>query len=303
LSRKPPVAVLSALSAGTLGVFRGRDAVAAGVTRKQLGALQAHDVIERVFPDTYRLTAVAASNEQRLRAALAWAGHDAAAAARSAGELYGLEGVRASVPEIAVPADVRARADGIVVYRGTPRALMVRQVRDLRVTGVECTLVQLASALDSEALEVAAEDARRRRLTGVPALRRYLERHGRSGRPGVHAMRRLVAELDPLHPSRSTLEVKTRRLLVANGITDFEREFPLEWEGRTYRYDFVFRRERTILETNGRRWHDDAVDYEHDNLKWSVPGHYGFLLVLATWDKVTKRPDALLRELAATRAA
>jgi very-short-patch-repair endonuclease len=116
-------------------------------------------------------------------------------------------------------------------------------------------------------------------------------------------MREPLADLDPGHPSRSTLEVKTRRLLVANGFTDFTREYPLSWNGRTYRFDFGFERRRTILETNGRRWHDDATDYEHDNDKWSVPGRHGFRIVLATWHKVTRTPADLLRELAVTLAA
>jgi very-short-patch-repair endonuclease len=109
--------------------------------------------------------------------------------------------------------------------------------------------------------------------------------------------------VDPVHAARSTLEVKTRRLLVAAGFTDFVREFPLEWHGRTYRFDFAFERRRTILETNGRRWHDDPNDYEHDNEKWSVPGRHGYRIVFATWDKVTVDPGHLLRELATTLAA
>src|SRR4051794_26080213 len=61
----------------------------------------------------------------------------------------------------------------------------------------------------------------------------------------------LLGELDPKHPSRSTLEVLTRRLLVAHGITEFTREFPLAWMGRSSLFDFAFERQRTILETNG----------------------------------------------------
>jgi hypothetical protein len=53
---------------------------------------------------------------------------------------------------------------------------MIRMVRRLPVTGVECTLLSLAASLDSEALEIACEDARRRRLTSVPAMRAYLGR-------------------------------------------------------------------------------------------------------------------------------
>lgn len=59
------------------------------MTGKQLAALAA--VIDRMLPDTYRLTAVRPSNEQSLRAALLWAGETASAAGRSAGEMYRLE--------------------------------------------------------------------------------------------------------------------------------------------------------------------------------------------------------------------
>ena len=162
-------------------------------------------------------------------------------------------------------------------------------------------MLWLAHELDEEALEIACEDARRRRLTSVPALRAYLDRYGRRGRPGVAALRRLLDQLDPEHPARSTLEVLTRRLLVAHGITDFVREFPLDWNGRAYHFDFAFETDRTILETNGRRWHDDPADYEDDQEKWSVPGRHGYRLVFATWDKVTRRPAALVAELMATR--
>jgi hypothetical protein len=239
-----------------------------------------------------------------LRAALLWAGDDAAAAASSAGMTYGLEGVRTVVPVIAVPEEMPRRAAGVQAVRyGDRRALMIRQVRGIAVTGVDSTLLALAHELDDEAFEIACEDARRRRLTSVPAMRAYLDRFARRGWPGVASMRRLLDQLDPRHPSRSTLEVKTRRLLVARGITDFMRELPLDWNGRTYRFDFAFLASRVILQTNGRRWHDDPNDYEDDHEKWSVPGRHGFRLVLATWEKVTRKADDLIQELLATMAA
>src|SRR5207253_8354010 len=98
------------------------------------------------------------------------------------------------------------------------------------------------------------------------------------------------------------LEVKTRRLLVANGLTEFTRELPLDWNGHTYRFDLAFERQRTIFETNGRKWHDDPTDYERDNEKWSIPGRHGFRLVLATWARVTRQPDAFVHEIRSTLA-
>jgi predicted transcriptional regulator of viral defense system len=190
VQREQPVAVLAELSARSLGVFRGSAAVERGVTRKQLSRYLVAGVIERMLPDTYRVTAVARSSEQVLRAALLWAGDGAAAAGSSAGEVYGLEGVRADAPEIVVPPSVRGTSTHVIVHHIRGRAaLMIRQHRGLRVTGVECTLVHLAATLDAEVFEIACEDARRRQLTSVPTLRVYLVRFGRRGRPGVAATR------------------------------------------------------------------------------------------------------------------
>jgi hypothetical protein len=258
-------------------------------------------VITREFPDTYRLTAVRRSDAQRLVAALLWAGPQSAGASKSAGAVYGIEGVRPPRAEIVAPTTFRGRTEGVVIRRSDDRAaLRIRRYNEIRVTGVEPTITALAAALDAEAFEVACEDARRRNLTSTRALYAYLDRHGRSGRPGVHALRALLRELDPAHPARSTLEVKMRRLLVVRGITGFTRELPLAWNGRTYHFDFAFEHEQTIVETNGRRWHDDPADYEHDNEKWSVPGRYGYRLVLATWAKVTRHPDEFVRDLRET---
>ena len=282
-------------------MFRGRDAVVLGVSRKQLGSLTAAGVIVRELPDTYRMTASVRSPERRLRAALLWGGEGAAASGRSAAVLYRLEGVRSVVPEIVIHRRRHLRDADVIVHRPqSVAALMVRRVRGIPATGVECTLVELAAGLSDEALEIACEDARRRRLTSVAALRSYLDRHGTSGRRGTRRLGRLLDDLDPIHAARSTLEVKARRLLVARGITGFIREFPLEWQGRTYWFDFAFPGARTILETNGRRWHDDPSDYEHDQEKWSVPGRHGYRLVFATWDKVVRRSDDLVNEVRAT---
>ena len=303
MAPKSTVALLSELAASADGVFRGAEAVRCGVTRDQLAHLRAQGVIKRVFPDTYTLTAVRPSDAQRLRAALLWAG-DAAAAGRSAGWVYGLEGVVAPRPEIVGERRRSLRHPGVATFTTRdPASLMLRVHNGIRVTGPEATLVRLAQLLTNEAFEIACEDARRRHLTSVPALRAYLARFGRGGRAGVVPMRALLDQLDPRHPARSTLEVKTRRLLAANGLTDYIREAPLAWEGREYEYDFAFESGRVILETNGRRWHDDPADYEHDHEKWSVPGRHGYKVVLPTWDKVVRHPADLIAELRTTLAA
>lgn len=304
MSRESNAGVAAKLGRDTRGVFTGSAATRVGLDRKQLAALVAAGVVERRHPGVFIVVAVADCAEQRLRAALAWAGPDAAAAGRSAGAWYVLEGVCDPKPVVAVQADRRLRGEAVIVHRVADRSsLMVRRHRGLPVTGVEATLVALAAELNFQELEIAAEDARRRRLTSVPAMRAYLERFGRSGRPGVVPLRRLLDEVDPVHPARSKLEVLTRRVLCDHGFGGFVREHPLIESGREYFYDFAFLEAGVILEVNGRRYQDDPTDYEHDHAQWSVPARYGFRLVSATWDKVTRHPDALITEIQRALAA
>src|SRR5262249_39425618 len=152
------------------------------IDRHQLTRLVRVGVIERAFPDTYRLVAVPTSSEQRLSLALLWAGRAAAGAARCAAEVYALEGVHAGKPEIVVPRSYRGRSNKVIVHRSDDRAsLMLRSHRGFPVTGIEATLVALAHQLEGEAFEIACEDARRRGLTSIAALRTYLDRFGGPG--------------------------------------------------------------------------------------------------------------------------
>ena len=292
MSQESAIGMISALCSSSLGVFRGHDAIALGVSRNQLAALKAAGVVERVLPDTYRMSAVARSHEQSLRAALLWAGRSAAAAGRSAAAIYGLAGVEAPKPEIVVPRERRLHSTRVVVHRTeNNNSLMIRRHHGVPVTAIEATLVTLGRRPRHRSLR----DRVRGRAAPAAHLRPRTPRLPgpvRRRRPGVSALRALIAEIDPVHAARSVLEVKTRRLLVASGFTDFVREFPLQWNGRSYRFDFAFVRQRTILETNGRRWHADADDYEFDNEKWNVPGRHGYRIVLATWDKVERAAGA-----------
>ena len=288
------------LARASAGAFRIVDALSVGVSEREIRTLCRNGLVERTLPGIYVVAGSPQVVVQKLHAALLWSGEGAAVAAQSAGELLRLEGVHSAAAVIAVPASNRKRHPDVRVIRYTSRAaMMVRRERGIPMVGTEAMLCQLGSALDREALEIACEDARRRKLTSIPALRAYLDLFGASGRNGVGALRDLLNELDPLRPSNSVLEVKVRRLLIAHGLDGFVREFPLEWRGRRYYFDFCFPQQRVILETNGQRWHDDVADYEFDNEKWSVPGRLGYRIVFATWRKALLAPLRFIDEVRA----
>jgi very-short-patch-repair endonuclease len=285
------------------GAFTRAQAAQAGLSEAQIQGRITRDAWVCVLPGVYRAAGTPETRGLQLTAALLWAGPTAVVFGSAAAELWPMQ-VVARKPEIVVATAVRRRSAKVVVHRSDDRAALQVCRRDgFPVTSAAATLVALAATVDATTLEDAFESARRHRIVTVSSMRRYLDVYGRRGVRGAAPMRTIVDAVDPTAPSRSRLEVLTRQLLVAHGITNFVREYPMSWNGRTYYFDFAFARQRVILETNGRTWHADPSDYERDNEKWSVPGRYGWRIVFATWEKVTDHPRQLLEELDVALAA
>ena len=71
------------------------------------------------------------------------------AAGRSAASLLGLQGIGAvERPEIVVPFDTRLRTDIVAVHQAEKRVVMPRRVAGFPCSGVEFTLLRLATVLD-----------------------------------------------------------------------------------------------------------------------------------------------------------
>ncbi|HEY1739105.1 MAG TPA: type IV toxin-antitoxin system AbiEi family antitoxin domain-containing protein [Acidimicrobiia bacterium] len=296
---------LARLARRQFGTFSREQALELGLTTKQVDHRVATKRWARVLPGVYRHAGTPPTETLVSTAALLWAGATAVIAGVPAAREWGITDLVPGRADIAVPRGERIRGNQLVRVRHTDNvaSLQAQRRNGLPVTSVAATLLMLAAEVGTATLEDAFESARRQRLVTTSSTRRYLDVHARQGVRGAKALRTLVDAVDPHAPSRSKLEVLTRQLLEAHGLSGFVREYPMSWNGRRYLFDFAFPAQRVILETNGRRWHDDPSDYERDNEKWSVPGRLGWRIVFATWDKVLRSPEELLAELRAALAA
>ena len=279
-----------------------------GVTRNQLTALCARGVIDaRAARHLSDDGGSRRPSEQRLRAALLWAGADAAAAGRSAGEVYGLEGVRAHMPEIVVRRYESAapRRRHRAPRTAIEQALMVRRHRGIPVTGVGAdargaggcarrrgvrdrvrgrapaaahlgsgtrTRISIGSAepVGRESARFAAAARRARSDAPVAVDARGQDpaaARRRTASPTSCASSRSSGTVAPTSStSRSTAAARSSRPTVAAGTTT-----------------------RPTTNTTTR--------------SGACPAATAIGIVFATWAKVTKQPQLLLGELAATLAA
>jgi predicted transcriptional regulator of viral defense system len=170
-----------------------------------------------VRPGVYRIAGAPVTWHQRLMAACLASG--GVASHRAGAALWGLEGFEPGPVEVVVPGPARRRLAGVRVHRtrDLPRA-DVGEVDGIPVTRPARTLVDLASVAGGDRLEGALDSALRQQLVTVAYVDRRLAAIGSAGRPGVAALRELLAARTERKPAGSQRGNRLAQLAVAAGL-------------------------------------------------------------------------------------
>lgn len=226
------------------------------LAREQLLALGVHpDAIKHrvatgrlhpVHAGVYAVGRRELSREGQLMAAVLACGQGAMLSHRSAAELWGIAG-RAAF-EVTVPAVRKPRRPGIRVHRRVLDPAHTTRRRNIPITSITCTLVDLAPYLSKDHLERAVNEADRLDLINPEQLRKALE--GFAGHLGVAKLRTLLDRLT-FTLTDSALERRFKPIARAAGL-------PLP-KTRTwvngFLVDFYWPDLGLVVETDGLRYH------------------------------------------------
>lgn len=292
----PIAAQVAAVAREQDGLITAADLSALGIKTRRIESWRTNGRLERVMPGVFRLGGAPSSRHQRLSTAVLWGGTDALASHRSAGDLWGFDGMNPAKPEITVPISTHKRSSLVVVHQ-TRMPLTERRARSgIPTTTPERTIIDLAGSLRSEQMEIAFESARRERVLTIESVTRALAAAAPRGRDGTAALQTLLTDIGGEPPCESALEVITARLLRTSDLPKPKRQVEVRAFGRTYRLDFAWPHARMALECDGKRWHEAA--FERDRRRWSAIGAAtGYRIVWATWMRVKQEPDQLVAEL------
>jgi very-short-patch-repair endonuclease len=278
-----------------LGVFSRAQALGAGMSREMIRRrLRAGEWV-RCHAGVYRLAGAPRSWEQKLVAAcLAGSG---AASHRAAAALLRLDGFASGVVEISTPR--RISPPGVIVHRVSlpPEDVAFRGA--IPATTAARTLVDLCAVAPPRRVELALEDALRRRLVTVASLTEAVERIGRQGRRGVGRLARLLEDAPATRPAESALEIRLIRLLEGAGLPPPQRQCPVyEGEREVARIDLAYPRARLAIEADGYRWHSGRATWQRDLSRQNLLVLRGWTVLRFTWDDVVHRGDYVVAEVA-----
>ena len=202
------------------GVFATQHVRGAGLTSKDADWRIASGRWVVVHRGVYRFAGTPLSWRGALLAACWAGGFRAAASHRSAAKLWDLPGGRREPLEIVCPRWRRAQHEGLIVHETKALTeLDLTEVDGVPVTTVGRTLLDLGAVCGPRTVELAFENALRRDLTTIAALRPMLARLGRQGRNGAGVLRALVEDRDPdRRPTESDRETLVMQMLRMNGM-------------------------------------------------------------------------------------
>ena len=201
-----------------------------------------------------------------------------------------------SVPEICVTVVGRnvSSRDGLITRSiGKVERKDVRRLHGLPVTSPALTLLDLAGAEGKRDLRKALNEARVQRLVTDAELHATADRH--SLRRGAAAIKRLLESEVESFVTESEAEALCLRLMHEHGISPDETQALVGG----YRVDFLYRRERLIVEVDGYRFHSSHGRFVEDRRRAAALGALGYVLHPFSWVDLTDSPSQAMSRLAA----
>ena len=284
---------LAALATAQHGVVARRQLLSRGFTRNEIQRMLANRRLLAVHRGVYAVGHLALSQRGRWMAAVLACGPGALLSHRSAAALWGLRQSAIAYVEVIAPTE-RGPIDGV-----RPRLCRLLQPRDrATVDGIPCTsialtLLNLAAVLPRRGVERACDEAEVQQLFDLAAVEDVLARF--RGARGSATLRGVLED----HAigttlTREALEELALALFARHGVpTPAVNATVFTPSGIPYEVDFLWRRERLVLETDGLRFHSTRRQIERDRRKEAELVRAGYRVVRMTWRQIEREPGTV----------
>jgi len=284
---------LEVLATGQHGVVGRRQLLGLGCSVDEIRGMLESRRLVAIHRGVYAAGHRALNARATWMAAVLACGSGALLSHRSGGALIGLR--RSSLSYVEVSTATRRRGiHGVKPYFSSKLQPQDRhEVDGIPCTSVALTLLNLAAVLPRRGLERACDEAEVQELFDLRAVEDVLRRF--DGCRGAAALRAVLRE----HAIGTTL---TRPGLEELALTLCDRAgIPRPVvnsrvvcrDGVFWELDFLWRAERLVLETDGRRFHHSRRQIERDRRKEADLVRAGHQVLRATWWQVERDPRSV----------
>lgn len=289
---------LVAFAAAHHGLFRRADALTAGLTRHQIRSRLDSGRFELVARGLYRMAGTPGTVDQQVLAAVWRSG--GVASHRTAAWLHGIRERPPARPEVTVDRGSAHEFDGFLAHRsGDLDPTRVRLVRDLPVTSVPRTLVDLGQVVSRVELDRSVHRALHRGLVRLDHLVDEYRSLSKPGRRGCGPMGELLGRLAPDRaPVESELEFRILHLIRSAGLPEPVAQYVVVLDRVEYRLDFAYPEHRVFLEGDGFGVHGGREAFERDRVRQNRLILAGWRVLRFTWRQTIESPESVVAQVA-----
>ena len=281
------------------GVVARRQLLEMGYSSDQIKRMRGSRALHPIHRGVYAVGHCKLTRRGRWMAAVLASGPDALLSHRCAAALRQVRATSLTYVEVIVPSR-RGRIAGVRAYIS---ARIEQQDRD-EIDGIPCTslaltLLNLAAVSPRRHVERACDEAEVLEIFDLAAIQELLDRSG--GCRGAGTLRAVLRE----HAigttlTRNKLEEGMLAALDALGLPRPHVNAEVVCRpGVAPEVDFLWRRQRLVLETDGNRFHSTRRQIERDRRKEANLVRAGYRVLRATWLQVEREPHEVALMVAA----
>jgi very-short-patch-repair endonuclease len=234
----------------------------------------------------------------RLLAATLACGEGSVVSHGTAAWLYGLGDHRPEAVNVIAPAEAGRKIAGIrrrFVPMPVGREVWRRQ--GVPLTSPARTIVDCAGS-DPRGVAGMIEQASVLGLLDVRAIDRVLDGPRRKGTKHLLRVLGPWRRYRPGIKIRSRMEARLLPLLTEAALPIPETNARIRVGGKTCEADFLWRRQKLVVETDGGRFHDNPAAGTRDSERNRALIEDGYRIPRFGWEDLRDRPDAAMREIA-----
>jgi very-short-patch-repair endonuclease len=299
--RGSPDEICAALARTQWGLINLSQALAAGLTMRQISARLASGKWERVAPRVYRLAGTPSSREQDEWCAFLWARGEGALALGTAARRWGFWGFEDDRVSIAVIPNGRHRGLPFDVLRyGRDCLTHVTHLGELRVTTIPRTVMDLLGRrdprgrwmLDRSLIDRSCELADYWLIHDDPEMR---------GHRGRALLRERLEARSQRPPNETKGEKALWRLMEISGrvVLPHRQHWLTLLDGERIRYDFAYPDRRMAIEVDEYDAHADDEHFVSDRHRDSKCALLGWFVLRIPDADIYDRPDQVLEQIRA----
>lgn len=267
-----------------------------GLTQSGINKRAEAGELHRVHRGVYALGRPDLSAQGRWMAAVLACGSNASLSFAKAAALHEVRQSESTITDVTVPAGRPLPChEGVRAHRAALEPRDVTVIDGIPVTSLARTFLDLACVVGDEALERAMNQAVILKSFDTRAIEDLLRRS--KGRRGVRRLRRVLerGDLSGENVPKSGLEVRYAALCAAAGLPKPEINRYLLLGDEYHQVDFLWRKERVVVETDGGPYHQTGWQRARDDHRDRLLTAYGFGHARVPDDLVENDPAAAVR--------